>query len=533
MHIHDLSAAGVAVFRFQGQQFVLDHAQYFLRVRQQVFEIADALLQFLVFGLQLLPLQLREALERHIEDGLGLDFGQFEAFHQPGAGCVGVGAAADGGDDLVQVGEGDEQALEDVRSFLGPRQVVFRAPAHDLAAVLDEKLEHALEREQVRLAIHQGQGADAKRLPERGQLVKLLQEVLGLDIAGEFDHDPHPLPVGLIPQVGDALQTAFAHQLGDALDHPAVGRLIRQLGDDQPRAAAAHGLDMDFGLDGESAATAGIGLGDGVLSAFFAILIAEDDAAGGEIRAFDVEQQVFERDLIDGMIVVEHEGQSIHHFAQVVRGQVGGHAHGDAAGAVEQQVGQGRGHDKRLFEGVIEVGAEIDRVFVDVGQHLPGDLAQPGLGVAHGGGVVAIDRAEVALAVNQWVAHREILRQPHHGVVHSHIAVGMVLAQHLADDARAFLVGPVVAQAHVVHGIEDAAVHGFEAVAHVGQGAGHDHAHGVVEVRAAHFVIEVDGLDFAEGVEDGHGDCVVRGAWCVFRVIGVLSLGARMIAHWL
>ena len=33
----------------------------------------------------------------------------------------------------------------------------------------------------------------------------------------------------------------------------------------------------------------------------------------------------------------------------------------------------------------------------------------------------------------------------------------------------------------------------LQAVAHIGQGAADDHAHGVIEIRAAHLVFDVDG----------------------------------------
>ena len=59
--------------------------------------------------------------------------------------------------------------------------------------------------------------------------------------------------------------------------------------------------------------------------------------------------------------------------------------------------------------------------------------------------------------------------------------------------------GLVVAQAHLVHGVEDAALHRLEAVAHVGQGARGDDAHGVVQIRRAHRLVDIDvfyGADF-------------------------------------
>ena len=44
------------------------------------------------------------------------------------------------------------------------------------------------------------------------------------------------------------------------------------------------------------------------------------------------------------------------------------------------------------------------------------------------------------------------------------------------------------AEPHALHGIEDAPVHGLQPIAHVGQRAGNDDAHRVVQVRAAHLL---------------------------------------------
>ena len=40
-------------------------------------------------------------------------------------------------------------------------------------------------------------------------------------------------------------------------------------------------------------------------------------------------------------------------------------------------------------------------------------------------------------------------------------------------------------------------MHGLQAVAHVGQRAAHDHAHGVIEVGALHLVVDGNQLDVA------------------------------------
>jgi hypothetical protein len=164
---------------------------------------------------------------------------------------------------------------------------------------------------------------------------------------------------------------------------------------------------------------------------------AVDDAGGGEVgRRDDLHQLVDRRPR-----VLQQVQAGVDHLVEVVRRDVGGHAHRNAGAAVDQQVGQPRRQHRGLLLRAVVVGREVDRLLVDVGQHLVRDLGQADFGVAHGRGVVAVDAAEVALAVDQHVAQREVLRHAHDGVVHRRVAVRVVLADHVADDARTLLVG--------------------------------------------------------------------------------------------
>ena len=152
---------------------------------------------------------------------------------------------------------------------------------------------------------------------------------------------------------------------------------------------------------------------------------------------------------------------------------------------------------------LVVVRQEIDGFFLDVGEQLARDARHAHFGVTHGGRRVAVHRAEVALAVDQQVAHGKRLRHAHQRVVHGVVAVRVVFADDVADDARGFLVGLVPVVSELAHGVQDAAVHGLQAVAHVGQRAADDHAHGVVEIRLAHLVFEIHGKNFARDFVHG------------------------------
>jgi hypothetical protein len=158
-------------------------------------------------------------------------------------------------------------------------------------------------------------------------------------------------------------------------------------------------------------------------------------------------------------------------------------------------LGKPAGSTTRLVLLLVVVRAEVDGVLVEIVEQRHRRLGEPGLGVTLRGGRVAVDRAEIALPVDQQGAHREVLRHTHHRVVDRKVAVGMVLADHVADGARRFVVGAVGREVLLTHRKQDAPVHRLQPVANVRQRTADDHAHRVIEIAALHFVEDRDGLD--------------------------------------
>ena len=163
-------------------------------------------------------------------------------------------------------------------------------------------------------------------------------------------------------------------------------------------------------------------------------------------------------------------------------------------GAVDEQVGEARREHDGLRRPAVVVRPEVDGLLVDVPQHLHRQRGQTALGVPHGGGRVVARGAEVALPVDQRHPHRPGLVHPDERVVDRAVAVRVVVAHHLADDARALEVTAVGPEAAVVHRVEDPRVHRLEPVAHVGQRASDDDRHRVVDVAALHLDLDVDRL---------------------------------------
>ena len=222
-------------------------------------------------------------------------------------------------------------------------------------------------------------------------------------------------------------------------------------------------------------------------------MLAEDDRSGREIGGGDDLDQLLvgDRRIVDIGFAGEDD------LAEIVRRDVGRHADRDAAGAVDQQIGEARRKDLRLGPRPVIIGGEIDRVLVEIVEKGHRHLGEPRLGVAHRGGRIRIDRAEIALAVDQGDPHRPVLGHPGERVVDRAVAVRVIIAHHVADDLGRFAIGAAGHHAAFLAGVEDSPVDRLQTVADVGQRPRHDHAHRVIEIGGLHLVDDLDRRDVA------------------------------------
>ncbi len=209
---------------------------------------------------------------------------------------------------------------------------------------------------------------------------------------------------------------------------------------------------------------------------------------GREVRPGQLRHQLFD----GGFGVVDQHGRRVDDFAEVVRRDVGGHADCDTRRAVDEQVRiAGRQHE-RLGERLVVVRSEVDGLLVEVAQQLHRQALQSGLRVPHGGRGVAVDGAEVAVAVDERSSHRERLGHPDHRLIDRGVAVRVVLADDFADGPRGLLVRASRRQARLVHGVEDAPVDRLEPVANVRERSRHDDAHRVLEEGLSQLPLDLD-----------------------------------------
>ncbi len=143
----------------------------------------------------------------------------------------------------------------------------------------------------------------------------------------------------------------LARQLGDALDQAGFVELVGDLGDDDAVAVACPSLRCAPGRAARSARARCCR--PGRMPSDPTMTPPVGKSGPGMKR-----HQLFDRDVVDALVVVDQVDQGGRQLAQVVGRDIGRHADGDAGGAVEQQVGQAGGQHRRLFQRAVEV---VDR----------------------------------------------------------------------------------------------------------------------------------------------------------------------------
>ena len=138
----------------------------------------------------------------------------------------------------------------------------------------------------------------------------------------------HAFAIGFVAQIRNAFDGLLAHELGDLLDQPRLVHLIRNLGDDDRLLVALlRLLDRRLGAHQNRAAAGAVRRADARST--------DDVAAGREVRALDeIHQPVQLLVLVELraalLLGLDRPDDAVDDFAQVVRRNVGRHAHRDA-----------------------------------------------------------------------------------------------------------------------------------------------------------------------------------------------------------
>ena len=231
--------------------------------------------------------------------------------------------------------------------------------------------------------------------------------------------------VGLVAQVLDHRQLFRIHLLRDLFQHLVAGNLVRQRGDDDVTV-----LLFETRALADTAVAGAVHLQDFIAR-------RDDLRLGRKVRPVDVLAQLLQR----GLRLLQQADAGAGDFPQIVRQNIGRHAHRDAGAAVQQHVRQPRRQRLGFFQRTVEIRRPRHRALPQFAQQHLGVRRQPRLGVAHRRERFRIVAGPpVALAVDQRVAVRERLRHQHHRLVTGAVAVRVVLAEHVTDGACGFLV---------------------------------------------------------------------------------------------
>ena len=209
----------------------------------------------------------------------------------------------------------------------------------------------------------------------------------------------------------------------------------------------------------------------------------EDDAAVAVIVLADIHESALEKIGIKFERLPAQGGDlGLKKLIEVVGHDARGHAHGDAVAAQHEKRRDLHGQNDG-FPVAAVVGIHKFRDLVRK-QHLAAQRRETALDVpGRGGGTAGEDVAEISLPGDEVF----LVGQHHQCVADGGVAVGMVV-HGVADDVGG-LVGSAVID--LMQDPEDAALHGFETVVHVGNGAVLDDIGGVIEEVAVHHGAEI------------------------------------------
>ena len=179
---------------------------------------------------------------------------------------------------------------------------------------------------------------------------------------------------------------------------------------------------------------------------------------------------------------------------------IGSHTYGNTGGTIYQKIGITAGEYSGFLFRFIKVRYEIYRIFIDIGQHLHGNLGKPGLCITHGGRAVAVLGTEVSVSVNQRISCGPLLGHINQRPVNGAVAVGMVLTHGIADDTGALSVRLIRTVVQLYHGIQYPSLYRFQTISDVRKGTGGNNTHGIIYIRFFHGLLQIHLMDFIKNI---------------------------------
>ena len=189
-----------------------------LRIGKDVFELLDQPKDFQILVFNLLALKCGKPGEAHVQDCLRLQFAELELRHQLFARNVNICGGADRLDHGIKVVQRNLQSFQDVRALARLLQIKLGAASDDDAAVLNVVLQDGLQRQRLWLAVNECEHVHAECGAEWGELQQLVEHLVRIPVALHFNVYTHPVAVGFVAKIGDAVNAALLYQVGDLLN---------------------------------------------------------------------------------------------------------------------------------------------------------------------------------------------------------------------------------------------------------------------------------------------------------------------------
>ena len=173
--VDDLAATLVTILLLDLKELFTDELCTQFLVSEEGLQALDLLHQGSVLFLQLLTLQTGEGTQTHIHNSTRLDEREGEALHELLDSFLRLTGRTDDADDLVDIVDSDDQALEDVDTLLGLAQLKLCTAVDDIVTVLDEELDEITKVQQLRASLHERNIIDTEGALQRTHLVELVQ----------------------------------------------------------------------------------------------------------------------------------------------------------------------------------------------------------------------------------------------------------------------------------------------------------------------------------------------------------------------
>ena len=419
--------------------------------------------------MQLIHLQSSELTQAHIHNSPCLNIIEIEALHQVLDSLLWSLRCTYDMHYLVDIVASNNQSLKYVGTILCFLQVKLGATYSHVMTMVNEMLNTLLEREQLRPSVNKGDAVDRERALQSSHLEELVQYHIGIGITSYVNNDTHTLTSRLVVDIGDTLNLLLSGKVGDVFHQVGLVDTVWNLRYDNLVVSVAS-LYLCLGSHDNASTTSLIG----ILNALYSIYIC----SRWEIRSLDK----LHESVGVNILVVDICAATVNHLTQVVGRNIGGHTHGDTITSIDEKIRNLCRHHTRLYKRVVEVVHHIHGVLLQVVHDMLTHLRKAALSVTHGSRRIAIHRTEVTLSVNKCVSHRPILGHTHQCAIYGAVSVGVILTEHLTDDARTLLVRVITCIANTHHTIKDTTVYGLESVSHIREGTCYNHRHRIVDV---------------------------------------------------